>query len=164
MSPPQDDVKVCPQCQDEYTLQAAQCAECGVALVLPSQLEVVAAPEAFPETDRLECVRVGPIQWTRALSAALEQQEIRHRVEPDRRTPEQGGVDPGEFDGADVFGTWVLPRDFERAKALDGEVFAHVIGAQADAPEASADEVCPACQSPLSVDALECPDCGLAFG
>jgi len=164
MSHPIDDVKLCPECGDEYTLQASECAECRVALVLPSQLEEAPPPESFPETDRLVCVRVGPIAWTRALSAALEQLEIRHRVEPDHRTPEEGGVDRGEFDGADVFGAWVMPSDLERAKAVDAEVFVHVLGGETGAPEASDDEVCPACQSPLAVDALECPDCGLPFG
>ncbi len=164
MSQLQDDVKLCPQCGDEYTLRAEQCAECGVELVLPSQLEEAPPPEEFPATDQLACVRVGPIAWTRALSAALEQMEIRHRVEPDTRTPEEGGVDRGEFDGADVFGTWVMPNDFERAKTIDSEVFVHVLGGETDAPNAGEDEICPACGSALPVDALECPDCGLAFG
>ncbi|MDP6979036.1 MAG: hypothetical protein QF570_10615 [Myxococcota bacterium] len=163
MSNPTDNVKLCPECGDEYTLQASDCADCRVPLVLPSQLEQAPPPEAFPEVDELECVRVGPIAWTRALSTVLEQGQIRHRVEPDNRTPEEGGADRREFDGADVFGTWVMPDDLERAKQLDAEVFVHIIGQQADAPEAAEDEVCPACQTPLAVDALECPDCGLAF-
>lgn len=158
------EVKSCPSCGDEYTLQTVTCADCGVALVLSNSIESPAAPEAFPETSELECIRIGPLAWTRALSAALEQAQIRHRVEPDTRSEAEGGIDPGEFDGADVFGTWVMSNDLEAALRIDASVFAHVIGQAADAPAATEDEICPACQSPIAIDALSCPDCGLNFG
>ncbi|MFP8872043.1 MAG: hypothetical protein VCB43_11895, partial [Myxococcota bacterium] len=67
------------------------------------------------------------------------------------------------FDGADVFGTWVRPQDRAAANEVDKVVFAHVDAEQDDAPQADDDEVCPACQSPIQIDALECSDCGLNF-
>lgn len=158
-----NDVKICPECGDEYTLQANECADCRVALVFPDDLERDATPENFPPTAELECVRVGPIAWTRALSAGLEQSTIPHRVEPDSRSEADGGVAPNEFDGADVFGTWVRTQDLAPAIEIDKIVFAHVHGQEADAPSATHDEVCPACESPIAVDALECSDCGLNF-
>ncbi len=157
------DVKICPQCGDEYTLVPTECVECGVPLVLPDDLAPEATPDEFPPTAELECVRVGPIPWTRALSGALEQAGIRHRVEPDLRSEAEGGIDRNRFDGADVFGAWVLPRDLDAAQEIDQLVFAHVRGQEESAPEASSDEVCPACQSPLEIDALECQGCGLSF-
>lgn len=157
-------VKICPECGDEYTLQAVECAECRVSLVFPDAFELEATPESFPPTSELECVRVGPIAWTRALSSALEQASIPHRVEPDSRTEAQGGVSPNEFDGADVFGTWVRNKDLEAATGIDRQVFALVHGQDASVPDASGDEVCPACESPIGVDDLECSDCGLHFG
>lgn len=156
-------VKICPECGEEYTLVPSECVDCRVPLVFPDQLEIPITPDAFPPTTELECVRVGPLPWTRALSAALEQAEIRHRVEPDSRSKAEGGVDPGSFDGMDVFGTWVLPKNHLAALEIDASVFAHVGGADENAPEATEDETCPACQSSLAVDALECPDCGLSF-
>ncbi|MCP5040823.1 MAG: hypothetical protein GY944_07315 [bacterium] len=159
-----NEVKLCPECGEEYTLQAVECADCRVTLVFPDELEAPPLPETFPPKEELACVRVGPLPWTRALSSALEQIEIAHRVEPDTRSQVEGGIDPGEFDGADVFGTWVLPQDLTTAKEVDAAVFAHVIGQEANAPEATEDEVCPACQSPIALDALECADCGLNFG
>jgi rRNA maturation protein Nop10 len=157
-------VKVCPECGEEYTLVPSECVDCGVALVFPDQLEIHTAPEQFPPTAELACVRVGPLPWTRALSAALEEAEIRHRVEPDSRSEAEGGLARGTFDGDAVFGTWVLPQKLEAAKAIDETVFAHVRGQEEGAPEATTDELCPACQSPLAIDALECADCGLPFG
>ena len=81
----------------------------------------------------------------------------------DSRSKAEGGVDPGSFDGMDVFGTWVRPKNHLAALEIDASVFAHVGGADENAPEATEDETCPACQSSLAVDALECPDCGLSF-
>ena len=157
------EVRICPQCREEYTLVPTECADCGVPLVFPNEIEPEIAAEAFPPTAELACVRTGPIPWTRALSGALEQAQIRHRVEPDSRSEAEGGVDRSTFDGADVFGTWVRPPDLEAAREIDAIVFAHVHGQGSDAPEADADEVCPACQTPLTIDAVECGDCGLSF-
>ncbi|HIG71577.1 MAG: hypothetical protein ABGW98_17915 [Myxococcales bacterium] len=159
-----NDVKMCPECRDEYTLQAIECADCHVPLIFPDDFENDPAPENFPPSSDLECVRVGPIAWTRALSSALEQATIPHRVEPDQRSEADGGVSPNEFDGADVFGTWVQEKDLAASVEIDKVVFAHVHGQEADAPSATEDEVCPACQSPIAVDDLECSDCGLHFG
>lgn len=156
-------VKICPECGEEYTLVPSECVDCRVPLVFPDTLDFQTAPDKFPPTAELECVRVGPLPWTRALSTALEQAEIRHRVEPDSRSLSEGGVDPGTFDGMDVFGTWVLPKNLPEAREIDASVFAHAGGEDEDAPQATADEVCPACQTQLEVDALECPDCGLNF-
>ena len=158
-------VKICPECGEEYTLVPSECVDCKVPLVFPDELEIPTAPAEFPPTAELECVRVGPPPWTRALSAGLEEVEIRHRVEPDTRSEADGGIARGKFDGVDVFGTWVLPNTLEQAMAIDTAVFAHIRGEAAEeaAPDATADEVCPACENPLQIDALECPDCGLNF-
>lgn len=157
------EVRICPECGEEYTLIPTECADCGVPLVFSDQLEPAVAAEGFPPVAELICLRVGPLPWTRALSTALEQAEIRHRVEPDRRSQAEGGIDRSSFDGADVFGTWVLAKDLEAAQEIDKLVFVHVHGQQDDSPEASSDEICPACQSPIEINALECPDCGLNF-
>jgi len=158
------EVKICPECGEEYTLVPTECADCRVPLVFPDELEPEVAAESFPPVKELSCVRVGPLPWTRTLSAALEQAEIRHRVEPDSRSEAEGGIDRSSFDGANVFGTWVLPGSLAAAQEIDKIVFAHVHGQQSDSPDADTDEVCPACESPIDIEALECSDCGLNFG
>ena len=110
----------------------------------------------------LECVRVGPLPWTRALSDALTQTGLAHRVEPDTRSVAEGGIDPKRFGGETLYGTWVLSEDLEPARGIDKAIFA-MLEAEA-APVAEDSEACPACDTALAPDALECTDCGLVFG
>ena len=156
------DFQVCPSCEDEFTLAVFECPKCGVALVSPDMIAPAPEPGDFPEVDALKCVRVGPLPWTRAISTALTEAGIAHRVEPDSRREAEGGVDPERFAGAALYGTWVLPEDLASAQTVDTEIFA-VFEAEA-APVSAGSEACPACESPLAADALECPDCGLVFG
>jgi hypothetical protein len=156
------DFQVCPSCRDEFTLAVFECSQCNVALVSPDSIPPEPEPEDFPEVDALECVRVGPLPWTRALSGALTEAGIAHRVEPDTRSVAEGGVDPERFGGGVLYGTWVLAGDLAGAGAVDAEIFA-VFEAEA-APVAAGSEACPACQTQLAAAALECPDCGLVFG
>ncbi len=156
--------QICPSCSEEYTLVPSECVECRVPLVSSDEIEPEGTPVEFPPTSELECVRVGPLPWSQALSKALSEAEIAHRVEPDRRSEEEGGLDPRLFDGATVYGVWVRPGDFDAAKDVAQVIFAHIDGQNEDAPDAEHDEQCPACTAALPVDALECPDCGLPFG
>jgi hypothetical protein len=156
------DYQVCPSCGDEFTLSVPRCSNCDVGLVSPDSLPPQVEPEDFPDVDRLACVRVGPLPWTRAISDALTQAGVAHRVQPDTRSVAEGGVDPKRFGGEALYGTWVEPGDLEAAKGIDTQIFA-VFEAEA-APVADAGEACPACDASLPADALECSDCGLVFG
>jgi len=157
-----DGYKLCPRCEEEYTLVAETCVECGVPLVLPGAMPDSPEPTAFPEVEALTCVRAGPLPWTRTLSEALTAAGIEHRVERDLRSEEDGGADPDRFGGEIVYGTWVLPVDHPQAVEIDGLLFAHFEPEAAD--ESVGDEVCPACQEPLQGDGLACGSCGLTFG
>lgn len=159
-----DEYKVCPSCLEEYTIVPTQCVECDVPLVLSHEIEPEVAPGDFPPTAELECVRVGPLPWTQALSKTLSQVDIAHRVEPDTRSEEDGGIDPRLFDGATVYGVWVRPADLENAIGAAKIVFAHIDEESEETPDADDEEQCPACQAALPLDALECPGCGLPFG
>ena len=154
--------RICPSCEEEFTLTATECPDCRVSLVFPGVEEAPEVAPAFPQKDELECVRVGPLPWTRALSDKLTEAGIAHRVEPDTRSEEEGGVDPRRFGGEDLYGTWVRPEEAEAAGAIDAEVFAPLEVERA--PEAMGDETCPACGAALPADAMTCPDCGLSFG
>lgn len=153
--------KVCPGCREEFTLVATECAACELALVFPDALAPAPEAEDLPDIEALECVRVGPLPWTRALSQALSQAGIGHRVERDTRSAEDGGVGRGRFDGQDVFATWVRPEEHADASTIDRALFAHF---EPDAAEpAGEDDVCPACGDPLAPEVVECPGCGLHF-
>jgi len=155
-------IKICPQCEAEYALTAAVCADCGVDLVSPDAMPAPAPAEPFPDVSELECVRLGPLPWTRALSEALSEVGIEHRVERDTRTPEEGGIDPRRFGSEAIYGTWVRDGDLAGAAEIDRRLFGHL---QPDAAGPSTGtEQCPACEEPIPEEALECPGCGLAFG
>ncbi len=154
--------KICPSCNDEFTLAAVECEECGVPLVYPGSEPAEEASE-FPGVEDLRCVRVGPLPWTRALSEALGEAGIAHRVEHDTRSEEEGGAPEGRFGGLDLYGTWVTHEDYDDAKEIDEGIFTGV-DPDEEVAESEGDDVCPACQTPLAPDAMECADCGLSFG
>lgn len=156
--------KVCPSCREEFTLAAVDCSGCGVLLVYPGDLDGDdnVEDQEIPPVSELACVRVGPLPWTRALSAALSEAEITHRVAVDTRSEEEGGAGRERFGGEDVYGTWVLPDEHDAALEIDTMLFAHLQPEEAE--DAHEEEACPACQEPLAPDALECGSCGLAFG
>lgn len=156
--------KVCPSCLEEYMPVASECGRCGLALVFPDAPELREEPEEFPPVSELRCVRVGPLTWTRALSDSFGLVGIAHRIERDERGRDEGGVDPSEFGGVALYGIWVKPEDLEAAKEVDRSLFAHLERGDAEGPAASEDERCPACQTRLPLNAVECPDCGLSFG
>lgn len=152
---------ICPSCHEEFTLLVAECAHCGIALVSPGERPDDGLLEDFPDTNELDCVRVGPLPWTRALSEKLSEAGIAHRVQPDTRTEAEGGIDRSRFGGEDLYGTWVEPDELDAAQAIDTAIFAPL---EADLePEASEGETCPACGGSLAVDSAQCPDCGLSF-
>ena len=132
-----------------------------MSLLSPDALGEIAEPEDFPATSELECVRIGPLPWTRALSQGLGELGVPHRVERDTRSEEEGGVHPLRFDGETVYGTWVKPEDAQAAREVDRALFGHLDADRQE--EALGDEACPACQEPLAQDAVECPSCGLSF-
>lgn len=157
--------KVCPACRTEYMLVAARCADCDVDLVDP---EVLAAAdkerEAFPPASELECVRVAPIGWVHALSEALRERGIAHRVEPASAedAPEDQG--PVVFGDAPLFGLYVQSEHLPPARELDESIAAVVFPEKAPALAEGEEETCPACGTALTANATECPDCGLVFG
>ena len=99
---------VCPECLVEHTRSVTHCADCAVELVTPDAIEAVEAAVAeFPPAAELDCVRVAPLPWIRALSEGLERDGIPHRVEPAREEDAPTGQDAGIFDGAQLFGLYV---------------------------------------------------------
>jgi len=133
-----------------------------VPLVSPDAVPPEIEPEEFPDVAALACVRVGPLPWTRAISDALTEAGLAHRVEPDTRSVAEGGVDPERFGGQTLYGTWVRPEDLEPAREIDTAIFA-VFEAEA-APATGSSEACPACEAHLAPDVLECASCGLVLG
>ena len=157
--------KICPECQMEFTPVTERCTDCDVDLVhadaLPSEEEEI---EDFPPASELECVRVAPIAWIRALSEALQDEGVAHRVEPATETDAPDGQRPEVFGGAQLFGLYLRSEDAAPARELDGSIAAQLLPDEAPPLEEGEEEECPACGGRLATNAIECSDCGLRLG
>jgi hypothetical protein len=157
--------RYCPVCRSEYTRGASRCLDCDVDLVdagaLPAEAE---QPQAFPPASELECVRVAPIDWIRALSGALQRGGVAHRVEPATAEDAPEGQRPDVFGAAQLFGLYVESAHAPPAREIDGSIAAQLLPEEAPALAEGEQEACPACGAALRSDAIECPDCGLSFG
>jgi hypothetical protein len=159
------DYKICPACRTEYLLVATRCADCDVELVDASAVAAQdEARKAFPPASELDCVRVAPIQWIHALSEALQERGIDHRVEPASAADAPDGQNPDVFGGAPLFGLYVSSEQASDAREIDGSIAAQVLPDEAPALAEGEQETCPACGAELAADATECADCGLPFG
>jgi hypothetical protein len=156
---------VCPACRTEYMLVATRCADCDVDLVSSDALAAEDEyREAFPPASELECVRVAPIAWIHALSEALQQQGVAHRVERATAADAPGDQRPDVFGTADLFGLYVRSEHVSPAREVDTSIAAQVLPDEAPPLAEGEEEACPACGTALPADATECPDCGLEFG
>jgi hypothetical protein len=156
---------ICPECRAEHTRTATRCADCDVELVTPDRIAAEEAEIAeFPPASELDCVRVAPLAWVRALSQGLEQGGIPHRVEPAREEDAPEGQDATIFDGAQLFGIYVRGAEAAVARELDQSIAVQLLPDEAPPLAEGEQESCPACTSPLAADAVECGDCGLQLG
>lgn len=152
------DYQICPSCKGEFTLAVDRCSECDVDLVAPG-----GDGDGFPPASELTCVRVAPVQWIEALSGALEQSEVPHRVEPLTADQIPEGVEA--VGTGELFGLFVDEAGVGPAREFDRAIAAQVLPEQdVDALPEGEVEACPACGEDLPADAAECPECGLAFG
>ena len=157
--------RYCPVCRSEYTQVAARCIDCDVDLVDANALSAEDEERpAFPPASELECVRVAPIEWIRALSGALQQGGVAHRVEPATAEDAPEGQRSDAFGGAQLFGLYVESAHASPTRELDGSIAARLLPEEAPPVAEGEEETCPACGTALTLDAIECPDCGLSFG
>lgn len=154
--------KLCPECHEEYTLVATRCADCDVDLVHGDELALEEEElETFPPAPELECVRVAPIAWIRALSEALQQGGVVHRIEPASADDAPEGQRPDVFGDVQLFGLYVRIEHAATARELDDSIAAQILPEEAPSLEEGEEETCPACGAGLAADVTECPDCGL---
>jgi hypothetical protein len=156
---------VCPECFAEHTRAVTHCGDCGVELVTPNAIAAVEAEVAeFPPASELDCVRVAPLAWVRALSNGLERDGVAHRVEPASEEDAPEGQDVEIFAGAQLFGLYVRGNDAAAARELDQSIAVQLLPDEALPLAEGEEESCPACGSPLALDAVECAECGLRLG
>ena len=155
--------RLCPTCREEYTLAVLRCVECDVVLVAPGEIPEEPVALEMPPASQLECVRVAPRAWVRALSGALEELGVAHRVEPSSPQDAPEGQTAESFGDADLFGLYVRGDALAAAREIDGRIEEQVLPREGEALGEGDTDACPACGSDLSDVAEECPDCGLPF-
>ena len=164
MSQDMERVAVCPRCEAEYLATAIECTDCGVALVHPEQL-ASAEVEALPPVSELACIRAASVAWTRALSERLSEVGIPHRVEAISESADDDDSVRRRPNFRLPCGVYVRPEDVERAAEVDADFMRSQIPDLPDGHEISGGsedaETCPACDERVSIDARECPSCGL---
>ncbi len=110
--------KYCPACRSEYTLIATRCIDCDLDLVDADALPAEEDLQAFPPASELECVRVAPIAWIRALSGALQKGGIAHRVEPATVEDAPEGQRADAFGDVQLFGLYLESENAPPAREL----------------------------------------------
>ena len=157
--------KLCPECRTEYRRVATRCADCDVDLVEADALAVADEEVAsFPPASELDCVRVAPIAWIHALSEALSERGIAHRVEPATAADAPAGQHPEVFGGAQLFGMYVRGEEAAPVRELDVRIAHQLVPQEAPELAEGEEDACPACGTTIAAHATECPDCGIAFG
>ena len=162
--PTEPHYRYCPECRSEYTLVAARCIDCGVELVDADALPAEEELEAFPPASELECVRVAPIAWIRALSGALQRGGVAHRIDPAVVEDAPEGQRADAFGDVQLFGLYVRSEHAPPARELDASIAAQLLPEEAPALAEDEAETCPACGAALASEEVECPDCGLHLG
>jgi hypothetical protein len=156
---------ICPECREEHIRAATHCADCHIELVTPDEVAAIDVEVVeLPPASELDCVRVAPLEWVRALSRGLEQAGIAHRIEGASAEDVPEGQDATIFDGARLFGLYVRGEDVAAARELDGAIVAQILPDEAPALEEGEQESCPACGTALAADEVECGECGLRLG
>lgn len=152
--------KVCPRCGEEYVHTAQRCVDCDVPLGHDAPEEEPTFE--LPPAEQLVPLRNAEVPWIEGLANALAEAGIPSRVELPRReedTVQSRGL------GAIRCTIYVRPEDGAAATRIDAE-FARTQVPDLpveDAGEWGESEGCPACGAVVG-DAVECPECGLAFG
>jgi hypothetical protein len=153
--------KLCPECGEEYVHTVLVCPDCDV----PLGSDAPAAPAAFqlPPAEELVALRNAEVPWIDGLAHALADAGIPSRVELPRSEDTKSVQSRGL--GAIRCTIFVRPQDAPAAAAVDA-AFARtqVPDLPADTVQWSESDACPGCGTALPADAVECPECGLAFG
>ncbi len=151
----------CPVCRSEFRKEFNRCVDCDVDLVPELEPEMELTNENI--TQALEGKELAPIfRGTLAVAKEtrqlLAEKRIASIIVDDPESLSMPGHPPRvrllvKSDELEKAGD-VLGADFRQMVEMEG------IGAQYKVSY----DACPACQTPLSEDMTECPDCGLFIG
>ena len=150
--------KICPDCEAEYFAHIENCADCGTLLLLPEEVKKAQEEKNRCMEKALEnqvVVREGDLKWMGEL----------YNVLIDSGIPCSISGDDGCKKGCcgDKLRLLVSSEDVEKASKRIDEYYIEVHPEMQASQEMVSQGKCPACASPVSPDAAECPDCGLTL-
>ncbi len=150
-------IKICPDCRTEYNPHIENCADCGAPLMVPDEVRNL-------HEERKQCmerllqnpvsVKEGNLQLMKELYKVLINSDIPCTVNADTCTKSCCG---------DKYQLLVSSEDAERAVARVADHYAEVDPEFKSARDNISQGKCPACETPVGEDTVECPDCGLTL-
>jgi len=152
------EIKICPQCSVEYFARVDKCADCGVTLLFPGEIEKHRAKEAElleQSAANIVSIREGGKDWIHEL-----QQEVLAAGIPCRLSLAPG-CKAGEC--GTTFHLLVTSDAAEAATKVIEKYYRETHPEILESESMAAEGKCPACGHPAGPEARECPDCGLVL-
>lgn len=165
----EEDLKYCPQCQDEYRADIARCASCNITLVSGAEMLALENHRTrrrgeLTADDDIVTIHKAPLADLKKMEAAFARENIGMMIVGDG-----GGCNKGCC--PTNFSLQVRREDAEAAYALVQEDFRQVTAiddhdtstSHAVFNQEASHATCPACGFEFETTTTTCPDCGLCF-
>lgn len=149
-------IKICPDCATEYYQHIECCADCGVVLLSPEEIKMAQEEKKRLKDKALEnpvVVREGDLKWMDELFNVLIDFSIPCAINADTEC-KKGCC-------GETYRLLVSSKDVEKANERIEEYYMEIHPEIQSSKEMISQGKCPACGSPVSTDAVECPDCEL---
>jgi len=147
--------KICPECKAEYLPHIEKCADCGIVLLPPEELNKYREDkerlmQKVVETEVV--IREGDLNWMSELYTVLIDADIPCTVRADSSNKKSYRA---------KYRLMVSPKDAELAREHIEEYFMEMHPEIRASRELVSKGRCPACGSPVGTSDRECSDCGL---
>lgn len=154
-------VRVCPDCGEEFRPEIVRCSDCGALLHDSVEGGVTNGAGNVPG-------EVGPSQGEAPAAVEIQRRSLYtsnriSEIQPLAQRVGAAGIQFWVESAGDSWTVLVAEADEARGRALAGELFGIAEHSAEFDPQAGYSE-CPACGHALRPAVVECPECGLIVG